>query len=101
MNSTLGEDMNIGLFVTTRSLKFRIVFNDISRDDLLRFSAKGTAREELETLIRFIQKAPLDFDTCVTIRRERIEKATLGESGCILGVDTWIGSVKDEQAITL
>ncbi len=100
-NSTLGSDMSLGMFILTRSLKFAIVFNNTSWKDLSEFAVDGKRREELSSLMRFLQKNPLAYDIRLRVKKDEIRSCIVGLGGGRLGVDTWIGNVEDDQTITL
>jgi type VI secretion system protein ImpH len=99
-NCTLGMDMSIGEFVLTRNLKFRIHFEDAKWDTLHSFSLIGEKKEELNTLMHYVQTDPLDYDFAVTIKKENIEPCIMGENSQIhLGVNGWIGEIDEDKMV--
>ena len=98
-NNQLGTSMNIGTFLLSRTLAYRIVFHEVTWEDLPAFGANGKIRRELGTLLKALLKTPLKYETVVTVNHDEIRPCIMGETLSI-GVQSWIGSVQEDQTIT-
>ena len=99
-NNQLGTSMNIGTFLLSRTLAYRIVFHDVPWEDLPAFGAHGKIQSELKTLLNALLKTPLKHEAVVVIKQNKIRPCIMGETMSI-GSQSWIGNVQEDQAITL
>lgn len=100
-NSSLGQNMMIGEFVTNRTSKFRILLKNVKASDMYKYSIHGVKRDELKDLISFAFNEPLEYDVCLEIKKENKIPLELDEEDKrYLGINCWIGNAaSDEQII--
>lgn len=98
-NNQLGTSMSIGTFLLSRTLSYRIVFHDVAWEDLPAFGANGRIRKKLEILLKALLKTPLKHETAITVNHDEIRPCIMGENLSI-GIQSWIGSVQEDQTIT-
>ena len=100
-NSVLGEDTMIGKFIINKSSKFRILLRNVESSDMYKYSIHGSKMNELNDLISFAFNEPLDYDVCMSIKKENKTKFYLSnENKQYLGINSWIGeSLFDEEII--
>ncbi len=99
-NCTLNEDLCIGGFALTRSLKFRLIFADVPWQMVEGLSPGKEKREALSQLLRLALRVPFDYELQIRIAKEEIEPCRLGANGR-LGVNGWIGNVQSDAVVSV
>lgn len=93
-NSSLSVDCVIGDYVNNRAAKFRVVLRSAMWQTLVDFSYHGKKMDEIDELIEFMLKEPLDYEVALHVEKERVEPLSLSDkNSAYLGVNSVIGLV--------
>ncbi len=100
-NISLGSNFLIGETIVSKNAKFQVLLKNVTSKDLVKYSVLGKKMKELNELISFSLKEPLEHEVCLEIKHEEKEMLVLDqENKKYLGVNSWIGeSHYDEQII--
>jgi type VI secretion system protein ImpH len=100
-NISLGSDFLIGESIVSKNAKFQILLKDVTSADLVKYSVLGKKMKELNELVSFSLKEPLEHEVCLKIKHEEKSMLVLDQNDKrYLGVNSWIGeSYFDEQII--
>ncbi|WP_417607732.1 type VI secretion system baseplate subunit TssG [Oceanimonas baumannii] len=101
-NSSLGQDCVIGTEVHDRSSKFRIHIRHLDWQQFYELLPIGSRYQELNELVRFTLRDPLDYDIRLVLKPEEKRALALAENNeCRLGWTTWLGSERADGTITI
>ncbi|MGB5918933.1 type VI secretion system baseplate subunit TssG [Arcobacter sp.] len=100
-NISLGSDFLIGESILSKNIKFRILLENVTSEDLIKFSIKGDKLTQISDLISFSLNEPLEHEICLKIKKENKVKFLLDEKqNRYIGINTWLGiSDYDEEII--
>ncbi|MDR3162664.1 MAG: type VI secretion system baseplate subunit TssG [Helicobacteraceae bacterium] len=99
-NCSLNADCLLGDYVRSRSGKFRIILRSVEWETLVEYSYHGNKMNELEDLVEFILKEPLDYEALLHVKKERVMPLELAsKTSAYLGVNSVIGLAQDDLEV--
>lgn len=101
-NSAMGDTLVIGTEVRDRSGKFRIHILKLTWDQFHRFLPINDEYGQLNTLVGFILRDPLEYDIKLQLLKHEIKDLRIGSnSECLLGWTSWLGKDMADGKILL
>ena len=94
----LGRTALLGDRTASRASKIRVWLGAVGSDRLGEFLPDGGSRRVLDTLLRRVLPAPLDYDVILRVDPGAVTPACLGAAGT-LGLDAWLGQTRDETTL--
>jgi type VI secretion system protein ImpH len=100
-NCKLSADCSLGEYVRSRSGKFRVVLYSVEWETLIKYSCHGNKMNELEELIEFMLKEPLDYEALLHVERECVLPLSLSnDQSAYLGVNSVVGAAQRDLEVT-
>lgn len=101
-NSIMGDTLVIGTEVRDRSGKFRIHILKLTWDQFHQFLPIYKEYDQLNTLVGFILRDPLEYDIKLQLLKNEIRDLRIGNnSECLLGWTSWLGKERADGEILL
>lgn len=93
VQTTLGQDMAIGIKVKDRAGKFRLWLGALDFEQFKEFLPSGEEYHELIALTRYLLQDPLAFDVGLVLKQQQVPKLSLSKTQpCRLGWYSWLGT---------